>query len=144
MKKTMSCSQCSSARGGRRDALMMLAALGLGVQNASAQDAARMEPRSYKLLFENDKVRVLEYVSRPGIGVCGAGRHSHPDHVTVTLTPAKVKLTTEAGKVQVHEIPAGTAFWEPASTHLAENIGGSGARMVLIEIKDKDWKPATG
>ena len=30
-----------------------------------------MEPRSYKVLFENDKVRVLEYVSRPGIGVCG-------------------------------------------------------------------------
>lgn len=143
MKKSMQC-LCDAAPGQRRDALLWLAALGVGTEAAQAQDAARMEPRSYKVLFENTKVRVLEYVSRPGIGVCGTGKHSHPDHVTVTLTPAKVKLTTEDGKVQVHQVPAGAAFWESASTHSAENVGGSGSRMVLIEIKDKDWKPATG
>ena len=143
MKKTQRC-DCSVAPASRRDALMLLAALGLGSSAARAQDATKTEPRSYKVLFENDKVRVLEYVSRPGIGVCGTGRHSHPDHVTVTLTPAKVKLTTADGKVQVNSIPAGSAFWDPASIHSAENIGGSGSRMVLIEVKDKDWKPATG
>lgn len=143
MKKTLQC-DCGDAPASRRDALMLLAALGLGSSAARAQDATKTEPRSYKVLFENDKVRVLEYVSRPGIGVCGTGRHSHPDHVTVTLTPAKVKLTTADGKVQVNSIPAGSAFWDPASTHSAENIGGSGSRMVLIEVKDKDWKPATG
>lgn len=143
MKKSMRC-DCSGAPSSRREALWLLAALGLASPAARSQDAAKMEPRSYKVLFENDKVRVLEYVSRPGIGVCGTGRHSHPDHVTVTLTPAKVKLTTADGKVQVNSIPAGSAFWDPASTHSAENIGGSGSRMVLIEVKDKDWKPATG
>ena len=137
-------SDCSTVPISRRDALMLLAALGIGADSAFAQDAVKTEPRSYKVLFENDKVRVLQYVSRPGIGVCGIGKHSHPDHVTVTLTPAKVKLTTEDGKVHINEIPAGAAFWDPASTHSAENIGGSGSRMVLIEIKDKDWKPATG
>jgi quercetin dioxygenase-like cupin family protein len=143
MKKTLRC-DCGAAPASRRDALLLLAALSIGSSAARAQDATRTEPRSYKVLFENDKVRVLEYVSRPGIGVCGTGRHSHPDHVTVTLTPAKVKLTTADGKVQINSIPAGSAFWEPASTHSAENIGGSGSRMVLVEIKDKDWKPATG
>lgn len=143
MKKNLQC-ECGDASAGRRDALKLLAVLGIGSSSAAlAQDATKMEPRSYKLLFENDKVRVLEYESRPGIGVCGKGRHSHPDHVTVTLTPAKVKLTTADGKVQVNSIPAGSAFWEPASTHSAENIGGSASRMVLVEIKDKDWKPAT-
>jgi quercetin dioxygenase-like cupin family protein len=143
MKKSMRC-DCRAAPGSRREVLMLLAALGIGTQTAVAQDAARTEPRSYKVLFENAKVRVLEYVSRPGIGVCGTGKHSHPDHVTVTLTPAKVKLTTDDGKVQVNQIPAGSVFWDPASTHSAENIGGSGSRMVLIEIKDRDWKPASG
>ena len=145
MKKSMRC-DCATLAGSRREALKWLAALGVGSEatQAQAQDAAKIEPRSYKVLFENAKVRVLEYVSRPGIGVCGTGKHSHPDHVTVTLTPAKVKLTTEDGKVQVNQIPAGAAFWEAASTHSAENIGGSGSRMVLIEIKDKDWKPASG
>lgn len=142
MKKSMRC-DCGTPSS-RREALMLLAALGVGTETALAQDAAKTEPRSYKVLFENAKCRVLEYVSRPGIGVCGIGKHSHPDHVTVTLTPAKVKLTTEDGKVQVKQIPAGAAFWDPASTHAAENIGGSGSRMVLIEIKDKDWTPATG
>lgn len=148
MKRTLPTLQrgCVTEPGGRREALRLLAVLGIGAgaETAMAQDATRTEPRSYKVLFENDKVRVLEYVSRPGIGVCGTGKHSHPDHVTVTLTPAKVKLTTADGKVQVHALPAGSTFWEPASTHAAENVGGSGSRMVLVEIKDKDWKPATG
>lgn len=143
MKTTMRC-DCCAEPGSRRELLMWLAALGAGSPAALAQDAAKMEPRSYKVLFENAKVRVLEYVSRPGLGVCGIGKHSHPDHVTVTLTPAKVKLTMADGKVQVNQVPAGAAFWDPASTHSAENIGGSGSRMVLIEVKDKDWKPATG
>ena len=54
------------------------------------------------------------------------------------------KVTGEDGKVQINDIPAGATFWDPATTHSAENIGGSGSKMVLIEIKDKDWKPATG
>lgn len=143
MIQPMKC-RCSAA--GRRRALMLLAALGLGTGAGAgrAQDAARTEPRSYKVLFENEKVRVLDYVSRPGLGVCGIGKHSHPDHVTVTLTPAKVKLTHEDGKTEVNQIPAGSVFWEPASVHMAENVGGSGSRMVLIEIKDRDWKPGTG
>lgn len=136
--------QCACDLTDRRRALLLLAALGVGGDAVRAQDAARMEPRSYKLLFENEQVRILEYVSRPGLGVCGMGKHSHPNHVTVTLTPAKVKVVGEGGKSEVHEIPAGSAFWEPASVHMAENIGGSGTRMVLVEIKDKDWKPATG
>lgn len=145
MKKSVQ-SECSAGPGSRREALMWLAALGLGTgsESALAQDAAKTEPRSYTVLFENEKVRVLQYVARPGHGVCGTGKHSHPDHVTVTLTPAKVKVTTEDGKVKISEIPAGAAFWAAAATHSAENIGGSGSRMVLIEIKDKDWKPATG
>lgn len=143
MKKTMRC-DCSAGPYGRREALILLAALGITSEVAVAQDATRTEPRSYKVLFENQKVRVLEYVSRPGIGVCGTGKHSHPDHVTVTLTPAKVKLTTADGKVKINEIAAGTAFWDPATTHAAENVGGSRSRMVLIEIKDQDWQPASG
>jgi beta-alanine degradation protein BauB len=129
---------------GRREALALVAGLGLGVDPAAAQDVAKIEPRSYRVLLENDKVRVIEYLARPGLGVCGAGRHSHPDHVTVVLTPAKVKLRQPDGKLMVASIDAGTVLWEPAATHSAENIGGSGTRMVLVELKDKHWVPSTG
>ena len=128
----------------RRDALLLLATWDVPLGTTQAQDAAKVEPRSYRVVFENEKVRVLEYTARPGLGVCGAGKHSHPDHVTVVLTPAKAKVTREDGTSFVAELKAGDAFWEPASTHMAENIGGSGTRMVLVEVKDRNWKPATG
>jgi hypothetical protein len=144
MRKSMRC-RCSTGAGvlGRREALMLLAALGTGTGTAQAQDAVRTDPRSYRVVFENTKVRVLEYVGRPGMGVCGAGLHSHPDHVAVALTPAKVKVLQD-GKTFVADVKAGVAFWEPAATHMAENVGGSGSRFLLIEIKDKEWRPSTG
>ncbi|MDM0110527.1 hypothetical protein QTI66_00085 [Variovorax sp. J22R133] len=142
MKRAMT-HQCSPALG-RRDAVLLLAALGLTPEMLNAQDAAKTEPRSYRVVLENDKVRVVQYDSRPGIGVCGAGRHSHPDHVVVAMTPAKVKVTMPDGKTVLNNLTAGAVLWDPAATHVAENVGGSGARLLLIEIKDKDWKPATG
>lgn len=140
---TMQC-RCPAERRAldRREALMLLAALGAGA--AQAQDAVKVEPRSYRVVFENPKVRVLEYTARPGLGVCGVGKHSHPDHVAVALAPAKVKVTPENGKTFIADIKAGVAFWEPGETHMAENFGGSNSRFLLIEIKDKDWKPSTG
>lgn len=143
MNKTMSC-MCEPKLT-RRNALMLLATLGVSSETVFAQDVAKTEPRSYKVVFENETVRILEYTARgPGLGVCGAGKHSHPAHVTVTLTPAKVKVTNPDGSTSINNLKAGEAFFEPASTHLAENIGGSGTKMVLVEIKDKNWKPATG
>jgi hypothetical protein len=50
----------------------------------------------------------------------------------------------EKRKTVVADIKAGTAFWEPGETHMAENIGGSRSRCLLIEIKDKEWRPSTG
>lgn len=88
LRRMISC-DCGAALSGRRDALKWLAGLGVAADAALAQGASKVEPRSYWVLFENDKVRVLEYLSRAGLSVCGSGRHSHPDHVTVTLTPAR-------------------------------------------------------
>jgi hypothetical protein len=121
----------------------MLAAFG-ATPDVLAQDAAIVAPRSYRNVLENDRVRVLEFKSRPGFGVCGEGMHSHPDHVTVSLTGAKLKVTTADGKVTFDDIPPGTVFYAPAEIHSAEIIGGLGTRTYIIELKGKDWKPSTG
>jgi quercetin dioxygenase-like cupin family protein len=101
---------------------------------AAAQDAARMQPRSYRVVLENDKVRVLEFRARPGMGVCGVGVHSHPGHVTVLLTDAKVRVT-QNGQVRIIQSKAGDAFWEPPVTHEVENYGGNEVRSLIIEVK---------
>jgi hypothetical protein len=127
----------------RRQVLALLAVLGV-TRDLLAQDAPTVAPRSYRVVLENDRVRVLEYKSRPGMGVCGQGMHFHPDHVTVSLTGAKLRVTTPNSKPTFEDILPGAVFFEPAVIHSAEIIGGSGTRSYIIELKGKDWKPSTG
>ena len=126
-----------------RQVLALLATFGVDL-DALAQDAPTVAPRSYRVVVENDRVRVLEFKSRPGMGVCGQGMHSHPDHVTVSLTGAKLRVTIPNGKPTFEDVPPGAVFFEPAVIHSAEIIGGSGTRTYIIELKGKDWKPSTG
>jgi quercetin dioxygenase-like cupin family protein len=112
-------------------ALLLTCAIG---PPAAAQDAAKMQPRSYRVVLENDKVRVLEFRARPGLGVCGVGVHSHPGHVTVLLTDARVRVR-QNGQVRIIQGKAGDAFWEPPVTHEVENYGGAEVRSLLIEVK---------
>ena len=133
----------SSQALSRRQVLALLVALGVDL-DALAQDAPTVAPRSYRVVVENERVRVLEYKSRPGMGVCGQGMHSHPDHVTVSLTGAKLRVSTPNGKPTFEDIAPGTVFFAPAEIHSAEIIGGSGTRTYILELKGKDWKPSTG
>ncbi len=138
---TLNCSGTHALN--RRQVLALLAALGV-TRGALAQDAPTAAPRSYRVVLENDRVRVLEFKSRPGFGVCGEGMHSHPDHVTVSLTGAKLKVTTPDGKAVFKDIPPGTVFFAPAEIHSAEIIGGVGTLSYIIELKGNDWKPSSG
>ncbi len=104
---------------------------------ALAQDAAKVQPGSYKVAFENDRVRVLEFNSRPGMGICGNGMHSHPAHLTVALSPAKARIKLPDGKVIVAANKLGDVFWAKAETHEVENITGRDVRALMIELKGK-------
>ncbi len=76
-----------------------------------AQDAAAVQPKSYRVALENEFVRVLEYHSRPGMGVCGNGIHSHPAHLNVLLSGARLRVKQADGKVlPVHAMNVGSVF----------------------------------
>lgn len=128
----------------RRELLLMLAALGGVSTVARAQDPAKLNPRTYKVIFENEKIRVLEYHSKPGLAVCGAGRHFHPQHLTIALSGGKAKVRMPDGSVKIHEVKPGTMFWAPAETHEVENLSGRNMHAYMVEYKDADWKPSTG
>jgi len=119
----------------RRNLLSLLPILAL-TESAAAQDAAKVQPQSYRVALENDKVRVLDYNSRPGMGVCGNGMHSHPAHLTVVVSGGSVHIKTPDGKtVEQHDIPVGTVFWSEAETHSVENVSGSNMRTLIVELK---------
>lgn len=118
----------------RRAILALLPMLALS-DAADAQDAAKIQPQSFKIAFENDKLRVLDFHSRPGMGVCGSGMHSHPAHLTIVLTPGKVRVKTPDGKVRIGENADVVVFWSEAETHEVENISGRNSRALLVELK---------
>jgi len=118
----------------RRDVLGILAALGLGA--AEAGDAfAQATDAAGKVVFENDKVRVISHLGRPRAGVCGTGLHSHPPHLTIALTDVRAKVTLVGKDPFIDEQKAGAAFWDPGGPHIVENLGGRDSKVYLVELK---------
>ena len=132
----------SSAPVNRRQILAFLALLGVSESSLHAQDPTKIDPRSYRIAFENEQVRVLEFRAKPGAGICGAGRHSHPPHLTIALTDAKARVTLENGKQVMAQNKAGDMFWSPAETHSVENDGKGDTHVYIVEVKDAPRKAA--
>jgi len=88
-----------------------------------------------KVILENDKVKVTEYVSNPGKDICGKGKHTHAPHLSIMLTDAKATVTAPDGKTQIFDLKAGAAFWSEAETHIAINSGSKMARAYIVELK---------
>ena len=119
---------------------LLLAGLGsLGAQvalgEARAQDPTKVMPRAYRVVFENDKLRVIEFTGRPGMGICGESMHSHPPHLTIVLSDWQGKITTPDGKVRDATRKLGDVFWSEAETHKVENTGRTGSRVLHVELK---------
>jgi hypothetical protein len=119
---------------------LILAGLGslaayLDSSDASAQDPTKVMPRAYRIAFENDKLRVLEFTGRPGMGICGEGMHSHPAHLTVVLSDWRARATPLGGTARDGERKAGDVFWSEAETHKVENTGKTNSRVLIIELK---------
>ena len=101
---------------------------------ASAQDAAKVDPKHYKVEFENDQVRVLHITYGPHEK---SAMHSHPASVVVFLTDGHVKFTMPGGKTQDVVAKGGTVQWSEPSTHLPENLGDKGFEVIQVELKTK-------
>lgn len=97
-----------------------------------AGDAVSVVPDLYKVLLENDRVRVLE--TRYGPGVKSA-MHSHPDLVAVAVTSSKAKLTLADGQTLDIDLQAGESLFVEAQEHTVENTGTSGLHIILVELK---------
>jgi quercetin dioxygenase-like cupin family protein len=99
-----------------------------------AQDATKVDPKHYKVEFENDKVRVLRITYAPGEK---SVMHEHPDAVAVFLTDEKGKFTLPDGKTLETSQKAGSTLWTPAGKHLPENTGDKPFELILVEMKSK-------
>ena len=107
-----------------------------GVAQEIDQDPVQLIRIGDHLVGRGDLGRELHAgIGKPRLGVCGEGMHSHPDHVTVVMNDARVKVTLPDGKTIVASNKAGDVLFEPAGSHAVENIGGRDVKSLLIEIK---------
>ena len=97
---------------------IFVAALFLFTKLVLAQDPLEVGPDIYKLVFENDRVRVMEVTFKPGAKIA---MHSHPDHFAYVLADGKLLLSYPDGTTKDLEGKAGNLFWINAETHAAEN-----------------------
>lgn len=97
-----------------------------------AQEAAKVAPHVYKVLFENDRVRLLDVRMKPGDA---SDQHSHPDYLLHAITGGKVKLTDASGESAEVEIQPGDTMWREAEEHSALNVGTTELHALFVELK---------
>ncbi|MFL6011153.1 MAG: cupin domain-containing protein [Gaiellaceae bacterium] len=103
-----------------------------------ADDPTRTDPDKYKVIFENDRVRVLEYRDEPGQTT---SPHAHPDSVMYTLSSFERKLVAESGDSREVSLEAGEVRWLDAHVHSGENVGTSPTHVLFVELKEPGVAP---
>ncbi|MDE3091685.1 MAG: cupin domain-containing protein [Chloroflexota bacterium] len=101
---------------------------------ASSQwsDPAKVAANVYKLIMENDRVRVFDVRFKPGEK---AVMHGHPDHLIYVVADGTLKLSLPDGKSQEVSLKAGQTLWMGAGPHATENVGKSEAHNLVVELK---------
>lgn len=95
-------------------------------------DPVTTNPDHYRVVFENERVRVLEYTDRPGDVTTP---HRHPDSVMYTLSAFRRRLVSGDTSREV-EMPAGLSGWLPAQEHHGENVGDTPTHVLFVELKE--------
>ena len=99
---------------------------------ADGPDPATADPAHFKVLLDNDRVRVLDFRASAGEKV---SMHGHPDYITYDLSGGKSRFTYPKGKPTDRLSKAGDVAWHKAETHASENIGGADIHVLLVELK---------
>ena len=101
-----------------------------------SMDPVVTNPEHYKLVYENERVRVLEYTDQPGEVTTP---HQHPDSVMYTLSSFRRRLVSGDMQREV-ELEAGSVAWLPAQEHHGENIGSTATHVIFVELKESGSK----
>lgn len=112
---------------------MLAAVLFASVKPAQSQDAVKVAPDHYKILLENEHVRVIENTLAPGEK---DAMHTHPAGWYYVTKPGTMKVVHADGKTETWEAKPGEAGWlKTEGPHTSENIGKTTMGFVLVEVK---------
>ena len=95
-------------------------------------DAASAAPDHYRVVEENDRVRILESRANPGDKTA---MHSHPAMVAIAITSGEVRFTLPNGQSVELSLSPGQSMYQDAADHATEFLGSSESHVILIELK---------
>lgn len=98
----------------------------------SAGGGTTVPPKGHKVLFENDRVRVLDMRIKPGETT---GMHSHPRSVIYALSDARVRFSFRDGASREVETKKGDTSWNDGGWHDVTNIGATDDWGIIVELK---------
>ena len=101
---------------------------------ALAQDPTKVEPKHYRLMFENDRVQVVSVHYGPHEK---SEMHDHPGGVVVVVSGGHLRFTDQNGKVTEVYSKSGEARWFPPFKHKVENVGDDPYNAVYVGVKSK-------
>lgn len=96
-------------------------------------DGIEMSPQNFKILLENEFVRIVEYSLKPGEK---DNWHTHPPKSGYVVSGGTLKIYPENGEAFISHEKTGDTFWSDyVGKHYDENIGTTTVTIVLTEIK---------
>jgi quercetin dioxygenase-like cupin family protein len=92
----------------------------------------KVAPKSAKVVFENDVVRVIKITMRKDQKI---PMHSHNKGLSYSLNKGRIRSVDEHGKSGVFKVKKGELSWlDEGESHAVENLGGI-LRELYVEFK---------
>ena len=113
--------------------VLLLHVLFCSLSAAWAQDPVKVAPQNYKVLLENDRVRVLEALLKPSDRT---PQHSHPARVVYILSDHSAIFRSPEGRVTHSVSKAGDTVWRDRVIHSEESDGKTDSHAILVEFKE--------
>ena len=95
-------------------------------------DPVESSPDNYKVLLENEHVRMLEMIVTAG---GSDNKHSHPYETVYFITGGKTSIVDENGDTMEAELSGGATKWHPAWKHQVTNTGDTEIRAFIFDSK---------
>jgi len=96
-------------------------------------DPVKLDPREYKVVFENEQVRVLHVKIGPA---ASTPVHEHVlNRVVAYLSDQKLRVTSSDGKSDIVEHKAGDVSWGGPAKHKEENLNSTPFEVMVVELK---------
>ena len=100
----------------------------------TALDPLQVDPKDFKLEFENSQVRVLRLKIAPRQSV---PMHEYLlNHVVFYLTDQNVRSTSPDGKSEVTRHKAGDFSWDGPTKHKVENLSDAPFEALVVEVRN--------